>query len=102
MPVRDDTFPMRGWGLPEPGECDRVVIVSPHLDDAVLSCGRFLGAHPGTHVVTVFAGNPPAYPEPLRLWDLQSGFAPGDDVMEVRRQEDKAALAILDASPVHL
>ena len=100
--MRDDSFPMRGWGLPEDGEMDRVVIVSPHLDDAVLGCARLMAAHPGVTVVTVFAGNPPAYPEPMRTWDVQSGFGPDDDVMEARRREDRAALALLDATPVHL
>jgi LmbE family N-acetylglucosaminyl deacetylase len=100
--VRDDSFPMRAWGLPEPGELDRVVIVSPHLDDAVLGCARFLAVHPGATVVTVFAGNPDAYPSPPRLWDVQSGFGPDDDVMEARRREDRAALARLDATPLHL
>jgi LmbE family N-acetylglucosaminyl deacetylase len=98
-----DTAPMREWGIPEPGELDRVVIVSPHLDDAVLGCANFMAAHPGATVVTVFAGNPPAYPtDPMRKWDVQSGFAPGDDVMETRRHEDDAALAVIDAIPVHL
>jgi LmbE family N-acetylglucosaminyl deacetylase len=101
-PMRDDSFPMRSWGLPEPGELERVAIVSPHLDDAVLSCARLMAAHPDATVITVFAGNPPAYPDPMRTWDVQSGFAPGDDVMEVRRAEDTAALAVLDAHPVHL
>jgi LmbE family N-acetylglucosaminyl deacetylase len=100
--IRDDSFPMRQWGLPRHNELDRVVIVSPHLDDAVLGCARFMGAHPGCTVVTVFAGNPPRYPDPMRVWDVQSGFQPGDDVMEVRREEDHAALAVLDAVPVHL
>ncbi len=102
MGMRDDTFPMRGWGLPEPRELDRIVIVSPHLDDAVLSCARLMVRHPGCTVVTVFAGNPPKYPDPMRVWDVQSGFAPGDDVMEARRKEDHAALTVLDATPVHL
>jgi LmbE family N-acetylglucosaminyl deacetylase len=98
-----DAAPMREWGVPEPGELDRVVIVSPHLDDAVLGCANFMAAHPGATVVTVFAGNPPAYPtDPMRKWDVQSGFTPGDDVMETRRHEDDAALALLDAIPVHL
>jgi LmbE family N-acetylglucosaminyl deacetylase len=100
--VRADDFPMRQWGLPLDGELDRVVIVSPHLDDAVLSCARFMAAHPGCTVVTVFAGTPPAYPSPMRLWDEQSGFAPGDDVMDARRKEDHAALAVLAAVPHHL
>ncbi len=95
--------PMRGWGLPNPGELDRVVIVSPHLDDAVLGCANFMAAHPGVAVLTVFAGNPEEYPsDPMRKWDVQSGFAPGDDVMETRRHEDAAALALLEATPVHL
>ncbi len=101
--MADDDVPMRGWGLPEPGELDRVVIVSPHLDDAVLGCGNFMAAHPGAAVVTVFAGNPHTYPtDPMRKWDVQSGFQPGDDVMETRRHEDDAALDLLDAIPVHL
>jgi LmbE family N-acetylglucosaminyl deacetylase len=98
-----DAAPMREWGVPAPGELDRVVVVSPHLDDAVLGCANFMAAHPGAMVVTVFAGNPPAYPaDPMRKWDVQSGFAPGDDVMEARRHEDAAALDLLDATPVHL
>src|SRR5262249_44926732 len=102
MPVRDASFPMRNWGLPLDRELDRVVIVSPHLDDAVLGCARFMAVHPGTSVVTVFAGNPPRYPDPRRLWDVQSGFEPDDDVMEARRNEDRAALAMLDARPLHI
>jgi LmbE family N-acetylglucosaminyl deacetylase len=93
---------MRQWGLTRAAQLERVVVVSPHLDDAVLGCGRFLSAHPGGTVLTVFAGNPPAYPDPMRLWDVQSGFVPGDDVMEARRHEDQAALALLGATPVHL
>jgi LmbE family N-acetylglucosaminyl deacetylase len=101
-PIRDASFPMRSWGLPAEGELDRIVVVSPHLDDAVLGCARFMAVNPGVTVVTVFAGNPGAYPEPMRTWDVQSGFGPGDDVMEVRRAEDRAALALVDATPVHL
>jgi LmbE family N-acetylglucosaminyl deacetylase len=94
--------PMREWGLPADGELDRVVVVSPHLDDAVLGCGRFLSEHAGATVVTVFAGTPARYPDPMRPWDVQSGFTSADDVMAVRRAEDAAALAELEATPVHL
>jgi len=79
--IRDGSFPMRGWGLADEGELDRVVVVSPHLDDAVLGCARFMAVHPGATVVTVFAGNPPAYPQPMRTWDVQSGFHPNPDVI---------------------
>lgn len=66
---------MREWGLPEPGELDRVVILSPHLDDAVLGCGRFMAAHPGVTVLTVYAGKPTYYPEPMTRWDRIAGTA---------------------------
>ena len=60
-------------------------IVSPHLDDAVLGCGRFMAAHPGVTVVTVFAGNPPAYPDVrCGYWDVQSG-------LRARRRRDGGA-----------
>jgi LmbE family N-acetylglucosaminyl deacetylase len=78
------------------------VVVSPHLDDAVLGCGRLLAAHPGSTVVTVFAGRPERYPEPMRQWDVQSGFESGDDVMAARRAEDTAALTVLGAQARHL
>jgi LmbE family N-acetylglucosaminyl deacetylase len=100
--VVDAAIAMRQWGLPRDGELERIVVVSPHLDDAVLGCGNFLASYPGATVVTLFAGTPRAYPDPMRKWDVQSGFSPGDDVMEVRRAEDRAALAVLDATAVHL
>jgi LmbE family N-acetylglucosaminyl deacetylase len=84
-----------------------VTVVSPHLDDAVLSCAGLIAGAPGTTVVTVFAGFPPARdaataPEFLpgsTFWDQASGFAEGDDVVALRRDEDRAALAQLGAVP---
>lgn len=93
---------MRDWGRALPGELDRIVVVSPHLDDAVLGCGHLLAAHPGATVVTVFAGRPAEYPDPPGSWDALSGFRPGDDVVAARRVEDTAALATLSARPVWL
>jgi LmbE family N-acetylglucosaminyl deacetylase len=93
---------MREWGLPAPGELDAVVVLSPHLDDAVLGCGRLLSAYPGATVVTLYAGAPEAYPDPMTHWDTLAGFGPGDDVLARRREEDAAALAILDATPLWL
>ena len=40
------------WGEVEPGVLDRLVVVSPHLDDAVLGTSHLQFAHPGTTVVT--------------------------------------------------
>ena len=93
---------MRDWGTVAPGVLDRIVIVSPHLDDAVLGCSYLMAAHPGVTVVTVFAGRPAAYPKPMERWDALCGFVDGDEVHEARRAEDAAALAVLDATPVWL
>jgi LmbE family N-acetylglucosaminyl deacetylase len=84
------------------GESDRLtvrpplLVISPHLDDAVLSCGRLLAAHPGSTVLTALAGSPPVWKE-LSFWDGQCGFRAGDDVLAVRVLEDRAALAVLAA-----
>jgi LmbE family N-acetylglucosaminyl deacetylase len=93
---------MREWGLVDPAELERIVIVSPHLDDAVLGCSTLMAAHPGVTVVTVFAGRPPEYPSPMLHWDTLCGFVAGDEVHVARRAEDAAALAVLDAVPVWL
>ncbi|HEX6476735.1 MAG TPA: PIG-L family deacetylase [Acidimicrobiales bacterium] len=90
------------WGLVEPGELTRIAVVSPHFDDAVLGAAHLLSTHAGSAVVTVFGGWPPAYPPEPTSWDAAGGFQAGDDVVAVRRQEDDAALALLDARPVHL
>jgi LmbE family N-acetylglucosaminyl deacetylase len=76
----------------------RLVCVSPHLDDVVLSCGDALAAHSGAVVVTAFAGHPDTYPD-LTSWDARAGFEQGADVVAARRAEDAAALAILGATP---
>src|SRR4051812_4728612 len=82
-------------------DTEPVMIVSPHLDDAVFGCGELLGARPGSVVVTVFAGAPPTY-ETVTEWDALAGFRAGDDVMAARRAEDRDALAVLGARPVWL
>ncbi len=98
----DPVAEMREWGLVSEAELERIVVISPHLDDAVLGCGRLLAAHPGATVVTVYAGGPPVYPEPMTHWDTLAGFAAGDDVLAVRREEDRGALGELGATPVWL
>lgn len=75
-----------------------LVVVSPHLDDAVLSCGALLAVERDPVVVTVFAGPRPA-DVPLTEWDQSGGFGPDDDVVAERRAEDRAALQLLGARP---
>nr|WP_184246066.1 PIG-L family deacetylase [Paraburkholderia atlantica] len=78
----------------------RLLVISPHLDDAVLSCGLLLAAHPGTVVCTVFTA-PPA--ENITTdWDRAAGFADAFEAMRTRQAEDREALGLLSALPVHL
>lgn len=82
------------------------VYLSPHLDDAVLSCGGMIHRQVQTGervvVVTVCAGDPPS--------GLLSEFAQGlhtrwktpRDAVNARREEDLAALTLLSAEAIHL
>jgi len=90
------------WGLVEPELLRRIVVVSPHLDDAVLGTSHLLLRHRGSTVVTVFAGRPARYPDPPGPWDAAGGFGAGDDVVGTRRQEDRRALEVVGAQPVWL
>jgi LmbE family N-acetylglucosaminyl deacetylase len=77
-------------------------LVSPHLDDAALSCSRLLAANPGSQVFTVFTGGPSSV-DPLPEWDLLSPeLRAGDDVTAIRRVEDEESCALLQAAPHHL
>lgn len=76
----------------------RLLAISPHLDDGVLACGELLAAHPDSVVLTVFAGVPPEE-QLLTGWDADCGFASAREAIEARRAEDCAALQILHARP---
>lgn len=91
---------MKDWVTPvDDDELARLVVVSPHFDDAVMGAGYLLAAHPGSTVVTVMAAPPSRYPDPVTAWDALGGFAAGDDVVALRRVEDEQALAVLGAAP---
>ena len=75
-----------------------LVVVSAHLDDAVLSCYGSLS--PSTTVVTVFAGFPP--PGTLGAWDADGGATDSRQRIADRREEDREALLRSGASLVHL
>ncbi len=82
----------------------RVAVVSPHLDDAVLSVGGTISTlvrrGADVTIVTVFAGDPDATAPPS-YWDAGRGATQGAAVRE-RRSEDEAAAAELGASALAL
>jgi LmbE family N-acetylglucosaminyl deacetylase len=81
---------------------ERVVILSPHLDDAALSCGGLLHAlrGVGTLVVTLCSGNPPPIMAPDGRGKMPARR--GHVSPRIRRAEDIAAMRAIDAAYVHL
>ena len=92
-----DTFAEPTWGEVDPDAFARIVVVSPHFDDAAMGAGHLIASYPDTTVITVLGGRPPAYPEVPSDWDALGGFVAGDDVVAVRREEDVAAMAVLES-----
>ncbi|MBV8445986.1 MAG: PIG-L family deacetylase, partial [Candidatus Dormibacteraeota bacterium] len=74
------------------------LVLSPHLDDAVLSASAALST--GAHVVTVFAGIPPE-DAPRGDWDILTRAASAAGRVRERRAEDQAALALFPVSCEH-
>jgi len=81
------------------------IYLSPHLDDAVLSC-----AGQAVRVVTVFAGDAPSTRDALGKCVARSAFVQelhtrwrlGDNPPAARRAEDRVALRILGVRATHL
>jgi LmbE family N-acetylglucosaminyl deacetylase len=85
------------WGEVDPAALSRIAVISPHFDDAAMGAGHLLASYDDTTVVTVLGGRPPAYPDVPTEWDALGGFAAGDDVVAVRREEDAAAMEVLES-----
>jgi LmbE family N-acetylglucosaminyl deacetylase len=91
-------------------QIERVIVLSPHLDDAALSCGGLLAGMPAglpRTVITICCGNPvPRAPEPPPDAPAKAagrarnrkGFA----TPEERRAEDRAAMASVGADCLQL
>jgi LmbE family N-acetylglucosaminyl deacetylase len=82
-----------------------VVVVSPHLDDAVLSLGAAVvhAARRGARVtvLTVLAGDPES-DRPAGEWDVRAGFATAGQAARARRGEDRRACSLVGARPIWL
>jgi LmbE family N-acetylglucosaminyl deacetylase len=71
----------------------RVVVLSPHLDDAVLSLGAAMAQardRAQLEIVTVLAGDPESV-RPAGPWDAQAGFQTEGAAATARRAEDRVA-----------
>jgi LmbE family N-acetylglucosaminyl deacetylase len=83
----------------------RVIVLSPHLDDAVLSLGAAIAstarAGGDVRVVTVLGADPES-PAPAGPWDSACGFATEGEAARARRDEDREACALVGAHPVWL
>jgi LmbE family N-acetylglucosaminyl deacetylase len=84
------------------GLAGRVVVVSPHLDDAVMSLGATLAqaaqAGAKVEILTVFSDMPSSR-APAGPWDSQCGFRTEGEAATARREEDRLACALLGAEP---
>jgi LmbE family N-acetylglucosaminyl deacetylase len=80
----------------------RHLFLSPHLDDAILSCGGFMRqlstrGEPVTSL-TIMAGDPPApLPDTPLVRELHDRWSIGKNPVAVRRDEDRRAMRIVGA-----
>ena len=81
-------------------ESGPVLVLSPHLDDAVLSCWSALTAASSVAVVNVFAGLPRA--GFVTVWDRTCGARESRAQALERIVEDRAALELAGRAPVNL
>jgi LmbE family N-acetylglucosaminyl deacetylase len=83
----------------------RLVVLSPHFDDAALSLGATIAyaAQRGAKVtvLTVLGGDPGSR-MPAGRWDAECGFSSAGEAARRRREEDLRACEILGAEPVWL
>ena len=78
-----------------------IMVLSPHYDDAVFSCGHLLGILPGSVVVTVCTAKP-ENGDTLTDWDERCGFTSATQAMSARSLENREALNALGATGVEL
>jgi LmbE family N-acetylglucosaminyl deacetylase len=67
-----------------------LLLLSPHFDDAALSCAALLERDEPVDVVTVFAGGPE--PPTQGWWDEVCGFADSTESLAARKEEERAAI----------
>ncbi|MFP3580784.1 PIG-L family deacetylase [Arthrobacter sp. SIMBA_036] len=82
------------------------LFLSPHLDDAVLSCGALMDAQArgrGIIVATVFSEATPApHTRAARSFLRQCTMSDAGELFEARKAEDRAVLADMGIQSIHL
>lgn len=77
-------------------------MVSPHRDDAALSCAAVLDRGEPISVLTVFAGRPD--PPVVGAWDTRCGFSSSDESWPARAAEERGAIGdsghVLETGPL--
>src|SRR5437879_5957076 len=68
-----------------------LLLLSPHFDDAVLSCAALLARERPLDVLTIFTGVP--NPPRQSAWDRTTGFADSTQSVAARRAEEQAAFS---------
>jgi len=76
-----------------------IVVVSPHFDDAVLSCWTVIDGSESVEVVTVFTAGPA--PGIVTGWDRDTGVDSATRMIQ-REVENRAALALAGRSATNL
>ena len=82
------------------------LVLSPHFDDAALSCGgtihQLVAAGETVDVRTVMAGVPHQYPDTAFVHELHTRWQEGIKPVQMRLQEDDAAMQRLGAKASHM
>ncbi|MBX9786317.1 MAG: PIG-L family deacetylase [Alphaproteobacteria bacterium] len=85
---------------------NKSLFVSPHLDDAVLSCGglihKMCEAHSVVYVVSIFTGLPNPKSLSEAAIEFHRSIQLGDNAIEVRCSEDLKVSKFLKYHPIHL
>ncbi|MCW3005091.1 MAG: glcNAc-PI de-N-acetylase family protein, partial [Conexibacter sp.] len=76
------------------------IVLSPHLDDAVIDCWSVLAGDGPVIVATVCAAIPRS--APAGHWDALAGARDQAERMRERREEDRAALTLAGRPGIHL
>lgn len=81
---------------------NKILVISPHFDDAVLSAGQFMSERSDAEVVTVFGGFPKKPEDVHTPYDKKCGFDNAEDAVTIRRLENDEATALLGATAINL